>query len=69
MRKDDRISFICNSSASDTAGVYEIRIDSLCGMDGGKSLSATVRQRYAAAYHMVPEKILTRFVQKILDVC
>ena len=52
----------------DNAHIHRIRIDGLCGVDGGKPLPTTIRQRNAKAYRMVPEKILTGFVQKILAV-
>ncbi len=68
MRENDSSVINYHFIFSGNADVYEIRFDSLCGMDGGKPLSTTIQQRHATAYHMVPEKILTGFVQKILDV-
>lgn len=64
--KDDRISFISHSSAFDTAGVYKIRFDSLCGMDGRESFSTAIGYGYSKTYQMVHKKILAGIIQKIL---
>lgn len=53
-------------TALDDADIYKVRFDSLCGMDGRKSLPATIRKGYTAAYRMVRQEVHTRFIQKVL---
>lgn len=61
-------TFNSNNSSFDTSDINKIRFNSLCCVDGGKPLPATIRQGHAKAYRMVCKEVHTGFIQKILIV-
>ena len=59
-------TFAYHSSSFNTACINKVVVDSLCCMDGGKSLPATIRQGHAKACRMVCKEVHTGFIRKAL---